>query len=108
MKKRTIKISLCDLANDFNGIDNKSIPLGVGFVATYCKKIHGRDVDLKIHRTYKSFIDDIKDRLKESVEWPLTKPELFTHFGIKPPRGIVMFGAPGTIFTFKRDVLVEA
>ena len=32
---------------------------------------------------------EVKDRLKESVEWPLTKPELFEHFGIKPPRGIV-------------------
>ena len=41
-------------------------------------------------------LHEIKDRLKESVEWPLTKPELFEHFGIKPPRGIVLFGAPGT------------
>ena len=41
-------------------------------------------------------LEDVKNRLKESVEWPLTKPELFEHFGIKPPRGIVMFGAPGT------------
>jgi len=41
-------------------------------------------------------LTEIKDRLKESVEWPLTKPELFDHFGIKPPRGIVLFGAPGT------------
>ena len=41
-------------------------------------------------------LSEIKERLKESVEWPLTKPELFEHFGIKPPRGIVLFGAPGT------------
>ncbi|MBT7460737.1 MAG: CDC48 family AAA ATPase, partial [Euryarchaeota archaeon] len=41
-------------------------------------------------------LEEVKDRLKESVEWPLTKPELFNHFGIKPPRGIVLFGAPGT------------
>ncbi|MCH1541286.1 MAG: CDC48 family AAA ATPase [Candidatus Poseidonia sp.] len=41
-------------------------------------------------------LTEVKDRLKESVEWPLTKPELFEHFGIKPPRGIVLFGAPGT------------
>ncbi len=41
-------------------------------------------------------LQDIKDRLKESIEWPLTKPELFDHFGINPPRGIVLFGAPGT------------
>ena len=41
-------------------------------------------------------LDEIKERLKESVEWPLTMPERFEHFGIKPPRGIVLFGAPGT------------
>ena len=41
-------------------------------------------------------LEEVKDRLKESVEWPLTQPELFEHFGIKPPRGIVLFGAPGT------------
>ncbi len=41
-------------------------------------------------------LEEIKDRLKESIEWPLTKPEMFEHFGINPPRGIVLFGAPGT------------
>jgi transitional endoplasmic reticulum ATPase len=41
-------------------------------------------------------LEEIKERLKESVEWPLTMPERFEHFGIKPPRGIVLFGAPGT------------
>ena len=56
MKK--IKISLCDLANDLNGIDNKSIPIGVGYVSAYCKKIHGDEVDLKVFRTLKQFWDD--------------------------------------------------
>lgn len=56
-----IKISLCDLANDFNGIDNKSIPIGVGYVASYCKKIHGDAVDIEVHRTYKSFWDDVEN-----------------------------------------------
>ena len=41
-------------------------------------------------------LQEIKDRLKESIEWPLTQPDLFTHFGVKPPRGVVLFGAPGT------------
>ena len=41
-------------------------------------------------------LQEIKDRLKESIEWPLTKPELFEHFGLNPPRGLVLFGAPGT------------
>ena len=41
-------------------------------------------------------LDEVKDRLKESIDWPLTKPELFEHFGINAPRGILLFGAPGT------------
>ena len=41
-------------------------------------------------------LKEVKERLKESIEWPLTKPEMFNHFGINPPRGIVLFGAPGT------------
>jgi radical SAM superfamily enzyme YgiQ (UPF0313 family) len=60
MKDRKIKITLCDLANDLNGIDNKSIPIGVGFVASYCKKIHGSSVDVSVHRTFKSFWEDVQ------------------------------------------------
>jgi transitional endoplasmic reticulum ATPase len=41
-------------------------------------------------------LEEVKDRLKESIDWPLTKPELFKHFGIDAPRGILLFGAPGT------------
>ena len=41
-------------------------------------------------------LKEVKERLKESIEWPLTKPEMFEHFCINPPRGIVLFGAPGT------------
>ena len=37
-----------------------------------------------------------KQQLKEAVEWPLTKPEVFKRMGIKPPRGILLYGAPGT------------
>ena len=41
-------------------------------------------------------LEEVKERLKESIEWPLTKPEMFEHFGISPPRGIMLFGPPGT------------
>ena len=37
---------------------------------------------------------EVKDRLKESVEWPLTKQSC-SNTGIKPPRH-ALFGAPGT------------
>ena len=41
-------------------------------------------------------LEDVKETLKESIEWPLTMPDKFDHFGISPPRGIMLFGAPGT------------
>ncbi|BGP30639.1 AAA+-type ATPase [Rhodotorula toruloides] len=34
--------------------------------------------------------------IREMVEWPLTRPELYTHFGLRPPRGILLYGPPGT------------
>lgn len=41
-------------------------------------------------------LDEVKKRLKEAVEWPLTNPELFKKMGIRPPKGILLYGPPGT------------
>ena len=41
-------------------------------------------------------LDDIKNKLKEAVEWPLKNPERFKQLGIRPPRGILLYGPPGT------------
>lgn len=40
-------------------------------------------------------LDEVKQRLVEAVEWPLKYPEKFDKFGIKPPRGILLYGPPG-------------
>lgn len=34
--------------------------------------------------------------IKESVELPLTRPELYEEMGIVPPKGVILYGAPGT------------
>jgi len=40
-------------------------------------------------------LDDVKQHLKESVEWPIKTPEIFQRLGIKPPKGILLYGPPG-------------
>jgi len=41
-------------------------------------------------------LDKAKQELIEAVEWPLTYPEAFEAVHTKPPRGILLFGPPGT------------
>jgi len=40
-------------------------------------------------------LDDVKQELNEAVEWPLKNPEIFKRLGIKPPKGILLYGPPG-------------
>jgi transitional endoplasmic reticulum ATPase len=40
-------------------------------------------------------LEEVKAHLKEAVEWPLKTPEVFTRLGIKPPKGILLYGPPG-------------
>jgi transitional endoplasmic reticulum ATPase len=41
-------------------------------------------------------LQNLKQELKEAVEWPLQYPESFKRMGIRPPRGILLYGPPGT------------
>jgi len=40
-------------------------------------------------------LEEIKEELREAVEWPLKNPELFKRMGIRPPKGILLYGPPG-------------
>merc|ERR1712150_390580 len=41
-------------------------------------------------------LDQQIQEIKESVELPLTHPELYEEMGIKPPKGVILYGQPGT------------
>ncbi len=41
-------------------------------------------------------LGDVKQELKEAVEWPLKHPETFQRLGIRPPKGTLLYGVPGT------------
>ena len=41
-------------------------------------------------------LDQVKQQLREAVEWPLGHPDLLRRAGVSPPRGILLYGPPGT------------
>lgn len=41
-------------------------------------------------------LEDQIQEIKEAVELPLTHPELYEDIGIKPPKGVILYGEPGT------------
>ncbi|MFX1307220.1 MAG: proteasome-activating nucleotidase [Promethearchaeota archaeon] len=41
-------------------------------------------------------LEEQLQEVRETVELPLKKPELFKRIGIEPPKGVLLFGAPGT------------
>lgn len=38
----------------------------------------------------------VKDELSEAIEWPLKHADLFDEADVKPPKGILLYGSPGT------------
>ncbi len=41
-------------------------------------------------------LEDIKEELKEAVEWPLKYSDVFKKANTNPPKGILLYGVPGT------------
>jgi transitional endoplasmic reticulum ATPase len=53
--------------------------------------------------------EDVKQELKEAVEWPIKHPDAFKRLGIRAPRGILLVGPPGCGKTlFARAVATES
>ena len=60
--------------------------------------VTGMEVDEKPDVAYEQIggLDDQVIEIKETVELPLKKPELFINIGIEPPKGVLLYGPPGT------------
>ncbi|ORX94701.1 AAA-domain-containing protein [Basidiobolus meristosporus CBS 931.73] len=59
----------------------------------------------KVHWTDIGGMDEVKMKLKESVEWPLQHPEAFERMGIRPPKGVLLYGPPGCSKTLMAKAL---
>ncbi|MFH1450383.1 MAG: CDC48 family AAA ATPase, partial [archaeon] len=69
-----------------NGLKNVS-PSAMREVMVEIPKVKWEDV---------GGLEEAKQQLKETIEWPLKNPDMFTRMGIEAPRGILLYGPPGT------------
>ncbi len=79
----SMEVTMSDFKNALKGIE----PSALREVFTETPNVKWDDV---------GGLEDVKQKLKEAVEWPLKNPGSFKRLGIKPPRGLLLFGAPGT------------
>ena len=72
--------------SDFDNAYKEITPTAMREVYIEVPSVHWGDV---------GGLDDVKQHLIEAVEWPLKTPEVFTKLGIRPPKGILLYGPPG-------------
>jgi len=41
-------------------------------------------------------LDELKEELQESIEWPIKHKEAYDYAQVKPPKGVLLHGPPGT------------
>jgi transitional endoplasmic reticulum ATPase len=74
-------------ADDFNNALREMSPSALREVFIESPNVHWSDI---------GGVEDVKQELKEAVEWPMTYPALFKHLSARPPKGILLYGPPGT------------
>jgi proteasome regulatory subunit len=65
---------------------------------TYDSRVRVMELDEQPNVTFEQ-VGGLKDEIeevREAVEYPLTKPEIYERVGVEPPKGILLYGPPGT------------
>ena len=78
----SLEVNMDDFTNAFREIT----PTALREIEIEVPAVHWDDV---------GGLGDVKQQLREAVEWPLKYPEHFKEMGIDPPRGILLYGPPG-------------
>jgi transitional endoplasmic reticulum ATPase len=74
------------IADDFSLAFREITPTAMREVYIEIPSVHWNDV---------GGLDEVKQNLIESVEWPIKYPNRFKQVGIEPPKGVLLYGAPG-------------
>ncbi|MFW9822747.1 MAG: CDC48 family AAA ATPase [Candidatus Thorarchaeota archaeon] len=72
--------------NDFDSALKEVLPSGIREVFVEVPNVTWEQV---------GGLDELKQRLVEAVDWPLSHPTIFSRMGITPPKGILLYGPPG-------------
>lgn len=67
-----------------------------------------REIFLETPKVYWTDIggqETVKQKLKETIDWPLSHPDTFKRLGVQPPKGILLYGPPGCSKTLTAKAL---
>lgn len=65
---------------------------------SFDSQIYGMEVEDPPAEAYNDIggLDEQINEIREAIELPLKKPEVFEKIGISPPKGVLLYGPPGT------------
>jgi len=78
-----MEVNMDDFIKAFKDI----VPSGLREIYVEVPEVHWADI---------GGLEEVKEELREVVEYPLKFSEAYENVGIEPPKGILLFGPPGT------------
>lgn len=96
----TCKITFADLTHTGNGLNADVMPLGVGFVAAYAKKVFGEKIEVNIQKFPEKFNAQLAEEIPPVVcfgfySWNARLSLAFAQYIKKAnPKTVVVFGGP--------------
>lgn len=91
LRRSEVQQSRGDGNKDFDMMDSNNA--SASFLLPVSKRPTERYADL-------GGMGSIVQTIRQLVEYPVTRPELYRHLGVDPPRGVLLRGPPGTYVYF--------
>ena len=67
MNKKKIVIYLAELAHNGFGLSSNTIPLGIGLIGSYCKKVYGDAIELRLFRQFDDLLSATTEQLPDII-----------------------------------------